>query len=226
VSSNNSQVGQDEVAAVDNTAIKDEDAKTSAKMGETDDDMHYDTDLIFKHLWVISSVCLVECTPESSSPVLDASIWIRLRMPAKTACQSRQNMRLRSRTGSSNSSGTIRHELHTKYTSSFETIMGTITKNGGRIGNIDDPKLTHVLLDKRDISRRRELSSRTSQYELLLNTINVLIPSRPKRRYMVLTDFITACLEEETLLDESGETARLCQATACLFLHFFAGFAP
>jgi DNA ligase-4 len=38
-----------------------------------------------------------------------------------------------------------------------------ITENGGRIGDLDDPKLTHILLDKRDVSRRKELSSRTSK---------------------------------------------------------------
>jgi hypothetical protein len=27
---------------------------------------------------------------------------------------------------------------------------------------------------------------------------------RPKRRYIIITDFITACIEENTLLDESG----------------------
>lgn len=162
------QVAQDDVAVVENTGIKDEAATTAAKMGETDDDMQYDTDLIFKHLLVVSLINLVYCTPESSSSALDVSIWIRPRMPAKIACQLRQNMRSRSWTGSSNSCGTIRHQLYDKYASSFETIMGTITKNGGRIGSIDDPKLTHVLLDKRDISRRRELSSRTSQYVISL----------------------------------------------------------
>ena len=28
---------------------------------------------------------------------------------------------------------------------------------------------------------------------------------RPKRRYLVVSEFISACLEESTLLDEEGE---------------------
>lgn len=30
-------------------------------------------------------------------------------------------------------------------------------------------------------------------------------PIRPKRRYLVVSEFITACLEESTLLDEEGK---------------------
>lgn len=54
---------------------------------------------------------------------------------------------------------------------------------------MDDPKLTHVVVDKRDTSRRKELIKRTST---------------PKRRHIVLSDFVNACIDEETLLDEDG----------------------
>lgn len=30
---------------------------------------------------------------------------------------------------------------------------------------------------------------------------------RPKRRYLVVSEFITACLEESTLLDEEGKSS-------------------
>ncbi|CDO73307.1 hypothetical protein BN946_scf185008.g69 [Trametes cinnabarina] len=65
-----------------------------------------------------------------------------------------------------------------------------ITDNGGRVVDLDDPKLTHVVLDKRDISRRKELIARTSQ---------------PKRRQLVVSDWVDVCLEEGTLLNEEGE---------------------
>jgi len=48
---------------------------------------------------------------------------------------------------------------------SFERITKLIENNGGQIAELDDAKLTHVILDKRDDSRRRELMKRTSQYE-------------------------------------------------------------
>ncbi|TBU42396.1 DNA ligase 4 [Dichomitus squalens] len=69
----------------------------------------------------------------------------------------------------------------------LKEIVKLIESNGGRVTDVDDPKLTHVVLDKRDISRRQELIKRTS---------------KPKRRHLVIAEFIEACLEEETLLDE------------------------
>ncbi|TFY80530.1 hypothetical protein EWM64_g3481 [Hericium alpestre] len=79
-----------------------------------------------------------------------------------------------------------RHEAD--ITKSFDLLKQLITSNGGRVVELDDPKLTHVVLDKRDDSRRRELIARTS---------------KPKRRNLVLADYIQACLDEETLLDEA-----------------------
>ncbi|KAL4250333.1 DNA ligase [Abortiporus biennis] len=72
-------------------------------------------------------------------------------------------------------------------TKNFEKIAKLIVDNGGRIVDIDEPKLTHIVLDKRDTSRRIEHSKRTS---------------KPKRRNLVVSDYIQACLDEETLLDE------------------------
>ncbi|KII87420.1 hypothetical protein PLICRDRAFT_55380 [Plicaturopsis crispa FD-325 SS-3] len=70
---------------------------------------------------------------------------------------------------------------------SFDALNKVIVENGGRVVDLDEPKLTHTIIDKRDSSRRLELTKRTSV---------------PKRRRVVLTDFIEACLEEQTLLDE------------------------
>jgi len=71
---------------------------------------------------------------------------------------------------------------------SFERISKLIVDNGGRIAELEDAKLTHVVLDKRDDNRRRELMKRTS---------------KPKHRNLVLSDFIEACIEENTLLNEA-----------------------
>ncbi|TFK51779.1 ATP-dependent DNA ligase [Heliocybe sulcata] len=69
----------------------------------------------------------------------------------------------------------------------LEEVRKLITENGGRIVGLDDPKLTHVVTDKRDDTRRVELMKRTA---------------KPKRRHLVVSEFIQACLDEETLLDE------------------------
>ncbi|KAF8920563.1 DNA ligase 4 [Mucidula mucida] len=70
---------------------------------------------------------------------------------------------------------------------SFEELEKTIVANGGRIADLDEPKMTHVVLDKRDDSRRLQLINQTS---------------KPKRRHLIISDFIQACLDEQTLLDE------------------------
>ena len=44
---------------------------------------------------------------------------------------------------------------------SFQELTKVIIKNGGQVVELDDPKLTHVILDKRDDSRRVELLKRT-----------------------------------------------------------------
>ncbi|KAI0091679.1 DNA ligase 4 [Irpex rosettiformis] len=72
---------------------------------------------------------------------------------------------------------------------SFKEIAETLTTRGGKLVDLDDPKLTHIVFDDRDTTRRIELSKRTST---------------PKRRQLVLGDFVRACVEEDTLLDEDG----------------------
>ena len=46
---------------------------------------------------------------------------------------------------------------------SFAEVEKLLTENGGRVVDLDDPKLTHVILDPRDTNRRRELIARTSE---------------------------------------------------------------
>ncbi|KAF8551211.1 ATP-dependent DNA ligase [Imleria badia] len=83
--------------------------------------------------------------------------------------------------------------VNTKYekeiSDHFPKVSRNIEENGGKIVDLDNPKLTHVVLDKRDVSRRVTLMQRTS---------------KPKRRRLVISDYIQACLDEETLLDEEG----------------------
>ncbi|GBE86558.1 DNA ligase 4 [Sparassis crispa] len=69
----------------------------------------------------------------------------------------------------------------------FDSLSKILKENGGRVVDLDEPKLTHVVVDKRDTSRRVELIKRTS---------------KPKRRNLVISEFIQACLDEGTLLDE------------------------
>ncbi|OBZ73865.1 DNA ligase 4 [Grifola frondosa] len=70
----------------------------------------------------------------------------------------------------------------------FDDLAKLITDNGGRVVDLDEPKLTHIVIDKRDTGRRLELIERTS---------------KPKRRNLVVSEFLEACLDEGTLLDEN-----------------------
>lgn len=46
----------------------------------------------------------------------------------------------------------------------FTEVGKMITDNGGRVVDLDEYKLTHVVLDRRDDSRRLEMMKRTSKY--------------------------------------------------------------
>ena len=48
-------------------------------------------------------------------------------------------------------------------TRSFAELRSKIESNGGRVVDLSEPKLTHVVLDKRDLSRRIDLMRRTSK---------------------------------------------------------------
>ncbi|KAF8074989.1 DNA ligase IV [Lyophyllum atratum] len=84
---------------------------------------------------------------------------------------------------------TVKSKHEGEINKSFAELSQDIINNGGKILGLEDPKLTHVIIDKRDDSRRLELIKRTS---------------KPKRRHLVISEYIQACLEEHTLLDEEG----------------------
>ncbi|CAE7070145.1 unnamed protein product [Rhizoctonia solani] len=77
-----------------------------------------------------------------------------------------------------------------KIRSSMDRARKDILVHGGAIASgLSDPRLTHIVLHELDKSRRIELIRRTS---------------KPKRRHVVLTDFISSCISEGTLLDEDA----------------------
>lgn len=91
--------------------------------------------------------------------------------------------------------------------SSFEELSKLIVDNGGKIVGLDEPKLTHVVVDKRDESRRLELIKRTSKSVRPLEAVTTSLTwlnCRPKRRHLVISEYIQASLDEATLLDEDG----------------------
>lgn len=101
---------------------------------------------------------------------------------------------------------------------SLAEIEELITKNGGKIVELDNPKLTHIVLDQRDVGRRIELMTRTSKYVFFfyLYLCILLTQNRPKRRNIVISDWIQACLDEETLLDEE------CECSNCIYRRIVA----
>lgn len=46
---------------------------------------------------------------------------------------------------------------------SLTKVLKLITDNGGKIVDLANPKLTHIVLDSRDITRRKDLMNRTSK---------------------------------------------------------------
>jgi len=82
---------------------------------------------------------------------------------------------------------TVKTKQEKAISETFSDISKSIVANGGKIVDLNDPKLTHVVLDKRDDGRRITLMQYTS---------------KPRRRYLVISDYVQACLDEGTLLDE------------------------
>jgi len=90
----------------------------------------------------------------------------------------------------------VRHEMASKkkqeqkqeINQSFSELKSLIVKHGGRVVDLNDPTLTHIVFDKRDTTRRLELIKRER--------------SRPKQRRFIVSDFFEACLDEATLLNE------------------------
>ncbi|KAG8787200.1 DNA ligase (ATP) [Serendipita sp. 397] len=73
----------------------------------------------------------------------------------------------------------------------FEEIAKLVTKYGGRVtSDIQDPKLTHVILDNDDLSRRKTIFGLTS---------------KGKFRRLVISEYINACVQERTMINEEGE---------------------
>ncbi|OCF31187.1 DNA ligase 4 [Kwoniella heveanensis BCC8398] len=66
-----------------------------------------------------------------------------------------------------------------------------LRENGGRISlDINDKKLTHIIMDDDDSGRYAEIVRKTSE---------------PKRKHIVLPSWVTECVDEETLMNEDGE---------------------
>lgn len=87
----------------------------------------------------------------------------------------------------------------------------SLRENGGIItSDLDDPKLTHIIVDDDDSGRYAELSRRTSQYIHHCYHVPKLI-SRPKRKHIVLPSWVEECLEEETLMSEDGTSPPVTQ---------------
>jgi BRCA1 C Terminus (BRCT) domain len=49
------------------------------------------------------------------------------------------------------------------YATRFTELSTTIRDNGGKVVDFNEPKLTHIIIDKRDDSRRLELMKRTAK---------------------------------------------------------------
>jgi DNA ligase-4 len=136
--------------------------EVNVQMGENETAMEYDQDLIFKHLCV-SHVLL---SPHIQTP----SRCFYLDSPDKA----RENgMLVKSKREEDINRRQLFPVLFNGDCSpklsfdSFAELAKTITENGGRIVDLDEPKLTHVVVDKRDDSRRQELIKRTSKSVIL-----------------------------------------------------------
>jgi DNA ligase 4 len=128
-------------------------------MGESDSAMEYDQDFIFKHLSVHLSLQVLVASRSILQMFL--SRLTRQRTQKWNGGQIQVGGRHKPKVYP------VQWHFDIKTTislfPSFAELQKTITDNGGRVVDLQEPKLTHVVLDKRDDSRRLELMNRTSQ---------------------------------------------------------------
>lgn len=103
----------------------------------------------------------------------------------------------------------VSDEIQAAAATEFSTIETLIVENYGKVtSNLEDPKLTHIVLFKKDLGRRVELMRKTQKYvltcHLWLECIGLRFIFRPKLRHLVLTTFVKMCVQEESILDEDA----------------------
>jgi len=69
----------------------------------------------------------------------------------------------------------------------LDDIAAKLRDNGAEIVSLDDPRLSHIIFDPDDTSRRLQIRKRVC---------------RGVERYMIVVGWVEACLEELTLVDE------------------------
>lgn len=138
-------------------------------MGKDEDAMEYDQESIFKHLYGVP-----QSSPQNAT---------KLTLTVKYRCfylDSPDNARKNGMVVKAKNEVLTTKKWEHSFISVFETTGTTnettftsfevleklIIENGGRIVDIDEPKLTHIVVDKRDTSRRVVLGKRTSKYVL------------------------------------------------------------
>ena len=127
------------------------------KMGENEAAMEYDQEFIFKHLQVAvfqrlrnSLICSFRCF-YLDSPM--NAIQHGIAVKSKHENEIEQRFFPRQSTSADNNFLPF----------SFSQLSKLITDNGGKVVDLVEPKLTHVVVDKRDVSRRLELMKCTSK---------------------------------------------------------------
>lgn len=117
------------------------------------------------------------------------------------------------------------YRLITRRLSEAERLL---KENGGRIvSDIHDPKLTHIIMDDDDGGRYAELSRKTSKWAFrpvphAPFTDQIV---RPKRKHIVLPSWVHECVDEETLMNEDGQSMRSSSFSSSL-ADYLAGHKP
>jgi len=181
-------------------------------MGEDDNAMQYDQDMIFRHLYVHDPSTLHVLVLNRSMRCFYIDSPSNARANGMQIKQNLKNEDAIAKEWACLISGECWRGLLIDTTRRLDKVEALISSNGGRVAGLDEPRLTHIVVDRRDASRRLELMKRTSMYVVETQPfwdvhLIFVCAVRPKRRHLVISEFITACLEESTLLDEEGESA-------------------
>ncbi|KAJ3791527.1 hypothetical protein GGU11DRAFT_694398, partial [Lentinula aff. detonsa] len=88
---------------------------------------------------------------------------------------------------------------------SLDKLKEVIIGHGGRIVDLDEPKLTHVVINKRDTSHWMKRNLNVCVCFLLCFLFLNKMGHRPTHQCLIVSDYVQVCVDEATLFNEEGE---------------------
>ncbi|KZS94450.1 DNA ligase 4 [Sistotremastrum niveocremeum HHB9708] len=192
LSSSNSERDAGQCAASSGERTVDSETDPDSDFHENEDDADPDRALFGGDEAATSKVAgeVKEETPELSKPAIEESQSVAFGETKDAAEYDQENIFRHLCFYLDTAENAVLNQLRPNkqtVTSSLGGLTDKILSNGGTIVKLDDPKLTHVIFDPEETGRRLEIRRRVC---------------KGIERYLIVSDWVDACIEDGTLVDE------------------------